>query len=125
MPYVGRANVELNINSILKSMANVIKLFDVFGNKQNEIPDHSEEISRLLREYKQSFNVGKKTDIIHKIYDLDGYEIATALCDELHKETVNLKYLLGEEYTVVEIQEPGFFTTQFRKITKSIFNLIF
>lgn len=125
MPYVGRANVELNNNSILKSMANIKQILERFTDTESIDWKNSDEISRLLREYKQSFNVGKKTDIIHKIYDLDGYEIATALCDELHKETVNLKYLLGEEYTVVEIQEPGFFTTQFRKITKSIFNLIF
>lgn len=60
------------------------------------------ELKLNIQIYNTTTDTQVKTEIIHAVYDLGYDELAEAMTDAIYGQTNNLKFLLGEEFTVTD-----------------------
>ncbi len=66
------------------------------------------ELAKCINKFNQSLCRDRKTEIVHKVYDLGYSEIAEALGASIHGQTVNLRFLLGD----YEVSDENNFATE-------------
>lgn len=85
------------------------------------------ELKMNIQIYNETTNHQIKTEMVHAVYDLGYDELAEAMTDAIYGQTNNLKYLLGEDFTVTDennYAKPTFLQDWFRSAVK-LFSFIF